>query len=79
MQCLDMCDAEFSQDFFYRMRNYGASVANAVLLVVSAVDGVCQQTQESIGIADSLNVPVVIAINKIDILQGQGEDYLQSR
>lgn len=55
------------QDFFYRMRNYGASVADVAVLVVAADSGVCDQTQESIGIVEGLNIPVVVAINKIDL------------
>ena len=56
------------QEFFYRMRNFGASVADAALLVVSAQEGVCLQTEESIGIVESMNIPVIVAINKIDTL-----------
>ena len=55
------------QDFFYRMRNYGASVADIAVLVVAADSGVCDQTQESIGIAEGLDIPVVVVINKIDL------------
>lgn len=56
------------QEFFYRMRNFGASVADAVVLVVSVQEGVCLQTEESIGIVESMNVPVIVVINKIDTL-----------
>jgi small GTP-binding protein len=69
------------QDLFYRMRNYGAAVADAFLLVIAADEGVQQQTKESIGIiqghldkhsgAGALGRPtsrVIVAINKIDKL-----------
>lgn len=44
------------QDIFYRMRNYGAAVADIGVLVVSAKGGVCDQTEESIGILEQLQV-----------------------
>ncbi|CAN0309544.1 unnamed protein product [Pylaiella littoralis] len=56
------------QEIFYRMRTNGARVADAVVLVVSAVDGVCLQTSESIGCAEELGLPVVVVLNKIDLL-----------
>lgn len=54
------------QDMFYRMRNYGASVADIGVLVVSCTDGVCPQTEESIGILEQMKVPVVVVLNKTD-------------
>ena len=59
------------QDIFFRMRNYGASVADLVVLVVAADDGICEQTKESIGIADEIDGPVVVCLNKIDKLEQQ--------
>ncbi|CAM9222679.1 unnamed protein product [Ectocarpus fasciculatus] len=56
------------QEIFYRMRTNGARVADAVVLVVSAVDGVCLQTSESIGCAEELGLPAVVVLNKIDLL-----------
>lgn len=54
------------QEIFYRMRNAGASIADAVLLVIAADTGVCKQTEECIGILESVNRPVIVCINKID-------------
>jgi translation initiation factor IF-2 len=54
------------QDIFYRMRNYGTTVADMIVLVVSAQDGICDQTKECIGIVESMNLPVIVCINKID-------------
>ncbi|CAM9255833.1 unnamed protein product [Hapterophycus canaliculatus] len=56
------------QEIFYRMRTNGARVADAVVLVVSAVDGICLQTSESIGCAEELGLPAVVVLNKIDLL-----------
>ena len=56
------------QEIFYRMRNYGAMCGDIVLLVIAADDGICTQTEESIGIIDSLKVPVIVCINKVDLL-----------
>eukprot|EP01034_Spumella_vulgaris_P028197 gene28197-35013_t len=55
------------QEIFYRMRDYGAAIADLALLVVSAEDGICQQTEESVGILESLAIPVIVCINKIDL------------
>ena len=54
------------QDIFFRMRNYGASVADLVILLVAADEEVCSQTEESIGIIQSLGLPCIVCINKID-------------
>ena len=54
------------QEIFYRMRNYGAAVADIGVLVVACDDGVKMQTEECIGILEDLKVPVMVALNKTD-------------
>jgi translation initiation factor IF-2 len=52
---------------FNKMRERGAKITDIVILVVAANDGVKPQTIESIRHIKSANVPVLIAINKVDL------------
>ena len=51
---------------FSKMRERGASIADIAILVVSAEDGVKPQTTEAWKTAVNMNLPVIVAINKID-------------
>ncbi len=51
---------------FEAMRRHGARITDLVVLVVAADDGIKPQTVEAINHARSMNVPILIALNKID-------------
>lgn len=60
-------------EVFSQMRSRGAEVADIALLVVSAKDGVMPQTKESIVYIKKAKIPMIVAINKIDIFESKAE------
>ncbi len=62
---------------FSNMRARGSQTTDIIILVVAADDGIKPQTIESIAHAKSANVPIIVAINKID-LQNSDPDKIRN-
>jgi translation initiation factor IF-2 len=56
---------------FGKIRQRGVKAADIVVLVVAADDGIMPQTVEAIRHSQAMNVPIVVAINKIDRVEMQ--------
>jgi len=63
---------------FTAMRARGAQITDIILIVVAADDGVMPQTVEAIDHARDANVPIIVAINKID-LEGARPDMVKQQ
>lgn len=63
---------------FTAMRARGAQVTDIAILVVAADDGIMPQTIEAINHAQSADVPIIIAINKIDKADANVDKVMQS-
>lgn len=63
---------------FTAMRSRGAQGADIVILVVAANDGVMPQTREAIAHAKAARVPIIVAMNKID-LPDANPDYTKNQ
>ncbi|MBR2713049.1 MAG: translation initiation factor IF-2 [Bacilli bacterium] len=62
---------------FTEMRARGASITDIVIIIVAADDGVMPQTIEAIDHAKAANVPIIVAINKIDKPGANPEKVMQ--
>ena len=58
---------------FSNMRSRGAKVADIAILVVAANDGIKPQTKEAIGFIRDADIPMIVAITKIDLQSGNAE------
>lgn len=62
---------------FTAMRARGAMVTDIAILIVAADDGIMPQTIESINHAKAANIPIIVAINKIDVAGANADKIMQ--
>jgi len=62
---------------FTAMRSRGAQVTDIVVLIIAADDGIMPQTVEAINHAKAADVPIIVAINKIDVPNANPEKVKQ--
>lgn len=62
---------------FTEMRARGAEVTDIVVLVIAADDGIMPQTEEAISHAKAADVPIIVALNKIDLPGANYDKALQ--
>lgn len=63
---------------FTAMRARGAQITDVAILVVAADDGIMPQTVEAINHAKAANIPIVVAVNKID-KEGANPDHIMQQ
>jgi translation initiation factor IF-2 len=63
---------------FSKMRERGANLTDIAVLVVAADDGFMPQTDEALNFAKKANIPVIVAINKIDA-KGANVDHIKQQ
>lgn len=63
---------------FTAMRARGAQITDVAILVVAADDGIMPQTIEAINHAKAANIPIVVAVNKID-KEGANPDHIMQQ
>ena len=63
-------------EIFTEMRNRGVMATDMIILVVSAAEGVQRQTKEVIRLAKNTNVPMIVAVSKMDRNDSDAERVL---
>ncbi|WDR80626.1 translation initiation factor IF-2 [Candidatus Purcelliella pentastirinorum] len=59
---------------FTTMRSSGAKITDIIVLIIAANDGIMPQTIEAINQAQRVKVPIIVAINKIDIIKSKSKE-----